>query len=264
MADSASITIDGVTHWFVHSSLTEMRPVLRDIVLHVAPGEFLCLVGPSGCGKTTLLNLIAGVIRPAMGSVEVTVNHVPQQLPFKGLGYMLARDTLLPWRSAVENVELGLELRRIGKPTRRAEATAALEMVGLQRAQQLYPSELSQGMRQRVNLARMLVTRPVLLLMDEPFGALDAQTRTHMQDEFLQIWQRNSNTVVFVTHDLNEAVLLADRVITMVEGSIVKETRVPFQRPRMPDQLRYDADFQQLVRELWNEIGTHTTSSIAR
>jgi NitT/TauT family transport system ATP-binding protein len=130
-------------------------------------------------------------------------------------------------------------------------------MVGLAAARRLFPAQLSQGMRQRVNLARMLVTEPLLLLMDEPFGALDAQTRTTMQDEFLQIWERQHKSVVFVTHDLQEAVLLADRVVVMVGGRIMQEVTVPFERPRIPDDLRFDAAYQQLVRRLWRLIGPH-------
>jgi NitT/TauT family transport system ATP-binding protein len=232
-----------------------MRPVLRDINLDVRPGEFVCLVGPSGCGKTTLLNMIAGVIRPEWGALRVVVNGREEATPSKRIGYMLARDTLLPWRNSVQNVELGLELRAIKKGERRAQATAALDMVGLSHAALLYPAELSQGMRQRTNLARTLVTRPALLLMDEPFGALDALTRELMQDEFLQIWQRDQPTVVFVTHDLQEAALLADRVVAMVHGQIVKEIRIPFARPRIPDEVRFDVAFQRIVRDLWTTIG---------
>jgi NitT/TauT family transport system ATP-binding protein len=254
MPEHANVEIDQVTHWFVRDSLQDIRQVLKQVSLNVRPGEFLCLVGPSGCGKTTLLNMIAGVLQPAQGQIAVLINGSAVSLPSRRVGYMLARDTLLPWRTTLENVELGLELRGVPKKARRTQARTALQMVRLDQFERLYPAELSQGMRQRANLARMLVTEPALLLMDEPFGALDAQTRTHMQDEFLQIWERGTNTVVFVTHDLQEAVLLADRVVVMVEGEIVKEVVVPFERPRRPDELRYDIAFQHLVRDLWTTI----------
>jgi NitT/TauT family transport system ATP-binding protein len=256
MVETARVDVRGVTHWFVRDSLAEMRPVLKEIEVRVEPGEFVCLVGPSGCGKTTLLNMIAGVLRPARGEIDVAISGSPVATPDKRVGYMLARDTLLPWRTCIENVELGLELRGVAKAERREEAKIALEKVGLGHALKLYPSELSQGMRQRANLARTLVTKPVLLLMDEPFGALDALTRELMQGEFLQIWERDQTSVVFVTHDLQEAALLGDRVIAMVAGRIVKEVEVPFARPRIPDELRFDGAFQNVVRELWLTIAT--------
>lgn len=260
MTRSADVEIEAVTHWFVRDSAGEIRPILKDVKLNVHPAEFVCLVGPSGCGKTTLLNMMAGVLRPAAGAVRVRIDGHEAVLPSKDVGYMLARDTLLPWRRTVENVELGLELRGTPKAVRRSRAREALRMVRLGPHERLYPSELSHGMRQRANLARMLVTDPALLLMDEPFGALDAQTRTHMQDEFLQIWEREMATVVFVTHDLQEAVLLADRVVAMVEGEIVKEVAVPFGRPRHPEHLRFDPAFQQLVRDLWITISEPAAS----
>jgi NitT/TauT family transport system ATP-binding protein len=199
--------------------------------------------------------MIAGVLAPARGEIEVLVNGVRVSTPHRRVGYMLARDTLLPWRTALGNVELGLELRGIPRKDRGHQATAALEMVGLAHAANLYPTELSQGMRQRANLARTLVTQPALLLMDEPFGALDALTRELMQAEFLQIWERHKASVIFVTHDLQEAALIGDRVIAMVGGRIVKEIEVPFGRPRVPEELRFDAKFQDVVHDLWRTIG---------
>jgi NitT/TauT family transport system ATP-binding protein len=256
MPSSANVEVRSLTHWFVRDDINDTRPVLKDINLDVRPGEFICLVGPSGCGKTTLLNIVAGVLHAQWGSVSVSVDGSDVLVPSRRVGYMLARDALLPWRTALENVALGLELRGVTRQRRRERAGEALKMVGLDHAAALYPSELSQGMRQRANLARTLVTQPALLLMDEPFGALDALTRERMQDEFLQIWERDKTSIIFVTHDLQEAALLADRVIAMVDGEIVYEVAVPFARPRIPHYLRYHEPFQAIVRELWETIGT--------
>jgi NitT/TauT family transport system ATP-binding protein len=255
MPSTAGVSISNVVHWFVQDDLADIQLVLRGVTADIRPGEFVCLVGPSGCGKTTLLNMIAGVISAARGSLEVRVDDVAITTPSTSIGYMLARDALLPWRTAVQNVALGLELRHMGRKQRDSVATEALQLVGLAESARLYPSELSQGMRQRVNLARMLVTKPSLLLMDEPFGALDAITRERMQAEFLHIWDREKASVVFVTHDLQEAALLADRVMVMVDGQIAEEFVVPFERPRDPDELRFDPEFQRMVHQMWAIVG---------
>jgi NitT/TauT family transport system ATP-binding protein len=244
------VSVKGATHWFVEQN-ADPQLVLQQVDLTIQPGEFITMVGPSGCGKTTLLNMIAGVTTPELGEVNIVVDGASQKPPLPSLGYMQARDALLPWRSLRANVELGLEFAGVRRPQRRERAEEALRLVGLGTSGDRYPRQLSQGMRQRGNLARLMATEPQLLLMDEPFGALDAQTKDGLQEEFLRIWQNRVTTVVFVTHDLAEAVLLGDRVVVMNGGRIVDDIRVPFARPRNLVELRFDAQFQELVRSLW-------------
>lgn len=244
----AAVDVRGVNHWFPAGDGPHLA--LRAIDLQVQPGHFVCLVGPSGCGKTTLLNIISGQIAQAQGTVEL-LDRAGDPLSRTSIGYMFARDALIPWRSVRSNVEFGLELRGVKKPARRARALEMLDLVGLARKGELYPRQLSHGMRQRANLARTLSIDPELLLVDEPFGALDAQTKVRLQKEFLGIWESTRKTVVFVTHDLSEACLLADRIIVMREGRIAKDLMVDFPRPRDLDSLRFQADFQELVKSLW-------------
>jgi NitT/TauT family transport system ATP-binding protein len=245
------VRVDDVSHWFPSPSGPPPRPVLDDISLHARPGEFVCLIGPSGCGKTTLLSAVAGVLAPEAGTVRLEVGGVDTPTPITAMGYMQARDALMPWRTVAENVSLALEFQGVPRAQRRPKIDAAIEMVGLTEARDRHPRQLSQGMRQRANLARMLAGEPRLMLMDEPFGALDAQTKAMLQAQFAAIWQRDRATVLFVTHDLEEAALLGDRIVVMVEGRIAADVTVPFARPRDPDELRFSADFQQLVRDLW-------------
>jgi NitT/TauT family transport system ATP-binding protein len=225
------------------------RVILHDLSLSVPPGQFVAIVGLSGSGKTTILNLLAGLVQPTLGTVDVM-----GRTPIKArdeLGFMLARDALLPWRTARGNVEYGLELRGIDRKQRRRLSERWLEAVGLSAAGDLWPWQLSQGMRQRVALARTWALDPALLLMDEPFAALDANTRVTVQEEFLRLWQGEAHrTVVFVTHDLSEAVLLADRVVLVAEGAIRADRTVPFERPRDPVLLGADPAFRALQAEL--------------
>lgn len=242
------IAVDGLNHWFPTGGGPHLA--LQDINLRVETGTFVCLVGPSGCGKTTLLNTISGQIVPAQGTVGLRGND-GGPLSRSSIGYMFARDALIPWRSVRHNVEFGLELRGVSRSVRRRRAEEMLDLVGLAKKEELYPRQLSHGMRQRANLARTLSIDPELLLVDEPFGALDAQTKVTLQKEFLGIWERTRKTVLFVTHDLNEACLLADRIIVMRAGRIVKDLMIGFPRPRDLDSLRFTAEFQELVKSLW-------------
>lgn len=248
------IDIRGVSHWFP----TPERPylALRDIDLAIAQGEFVCLVGPSGCGKTTLLNVIAQQIRPERGNVEVLLGDGARDTRSsrQAMGYMFARDSLIPWRDIRDNVAFGLEIQGVGRAERRQRADATLDLVGLGGKGRLYPRQLSHGMRQRANLARTLAIEPEVLLVDEPFGALDAQTKARLQVEFMNIWDRTRKTVVFVTHDLAEACLLADRIIVMRSGAIEADIPIEFERPRDLDTLRFEQPFQDLVKSLWDMI----------
>jgi NitT/TauT family transport system ATP-binding protein len=228
--------------------------VLADVTLDVAEGEFLAIVGPSGCGKSTLLNVVSGLLAPATG--RVSIDGAPVQGLNPRIGYMFARDALLPWRTSLANVAFGPELR--GEPAGRREARARdlLRLAGLAGFEGSYPSQLSQGMRQRVSLARTLATDPDILLMDEPFGALDAQTKLVLEEEFLRIWERDRKTVIFVTHDLFEAIAMADRVVVFSArpGRIKSVVAIDLPRPRSITGGRFGARFQELYDRLWDDL----------
>jgi len=227
----------------------ESRTVLSGIDLTVPAGEFTALVGRSGCGKTTLLNMVAGLIDPSAGSVSV-LGTEPRKAR-EHLGFMLARDALLPWRNARRNVEYGLELRGIGRARRHEIATHWLEAVQLTRAEHQWPWQLSQGMRQRVALARTWALDPAVLLMDEPFAALDVNTRRVIQRKFLELWQSEEHrTVLFVTHDLGEAIALADRVVLLGHGQVLDDVRVDIDRPRDLSVIENDSRFRELHERL--------------
>lgn len=204
-----------------------------DISLSIGAGEFVALLGPSGCGKSTLLNVLAGFRAPSKG--QVYLNEEPHTGPSALCGIVFQKHSLFPWMSVIENIAFGP--RRLGFDNPLQIARELLNMVGLADVAHAWPSSLSGGMQQRVGIARALATRPPVLLMDEPFGALDAQTRSLMQEELLAIWDRLRPTVVFVTHDIEEAVFLADRVVVMetLPGRIAREISIPFPRPRMPN-----------------------------
>jgi NitT/TauT family transport system ATP-binding protein len=247
------ITVDHLTHHF--GPADQVAPTLDDISLTVEDGEFVALVGPSGCGKTTLLNIVAGLEREQHpGSV-----HVDGEAPRPGnrrVGYMLSRDCLLPSRRALANAALGLEVARMPKRQRMTAAREALAAVGLADFEEAYPAQLSQGMRQRVALARVFATKPEVLLLDEPFSALDAQTRISVQDAFLGLWQASRMNVVLVTHDLSEAITLADRVIVMSRrpAHIKADHRVDLPRPRSAAELRSTPEFHRLYEEIWDDL----------
>lgn len=246
-------SLDGVTLSFAAAGAgASPKVVLSDVSLAVRDGEFLVLVGRSGCGKTTVLNLLSGLLEATQGRVEVLGGSA---VSARGrVGYMFARDALLPWRTAVRNVEYVLELKGVPRRERRSQAEEFLALVGLTADIEVFPGRLSQGMRQRVALARTWAFDPALLLMDEPFAALDAQTRLEVQAQFLQIWMRHRKTVVFVTHDLGEAILLADRVLLLADGHVIDEFEVPFCRPRDPVELAGSAEYQEFYNRLRKEI----------
>ncbi|MEY9211788.1 ABC transporter ATP-binding protein [Thermobifida halotolerans] len=234
---------------------------LQDVNVDIHAGQFVALVGASGCGKTTMLNMLAGLVEPTHG--EVVLDGRSPRLPNMDIGYMFARDALLPWRSARRNVELPLETRGWGRGRRQERAREMLELVGLKGRESQYRLQLSQGMRQRVALARTLASDPSLLLMDEPFAALDARTKLTLQAEFLRIWEHNQDgdrrkTVIFVTHDLQEAVLLADRVIVMLPhpGRIAEDRVIDLPRPRAEilGELQFTEEFQNITHGLFERL----------
>lgn len=226
----------------------------EDVSLQVRQGEFVCIVGPSGCGKTTLLNIVAGLLRHEHGTLRIAGRAVNG--PGVDRAMVFQQASLLPWRTVRGNVRYGMEMqRRFDEITIAERAERFIGMVGLAGFEERFPSALSGGMQQRVNLARALAADPEVLLMDEPFAALDAQTRESMQAELLRIWAQSGKTVVFITHQIDEAAFLADRVVVMGTrpGRIKQEFEVPFGRPR-PLAVKRDAAFHRLCDAIWAPI----------
>lgn len=252
-----AISVKDVTHHFQRRG-ADPTLAIDDVSLDIAERQFIAVVGPSGCGKTTLLNLIAGLIPLQDGVIEVRGAQVVK--PRRDVGYISARDSLLPWRTAVDNVAYGLEVRGVGKAERMEKARHFLDVVGLSGFESSYRSQLSQGMRQRVAIARTLATEPELLLLDEPFSALDQQTKLLLENAFIEIWEKTHRTVVMVTHDIEEAVAMADRVVMLSHrpGRVIADIEVDLPRPRDAAEIRYDSRFREITHGVWellrNEI----------
>lgn len=234
---------------------------LRDASFEVASGEFVTLLGPSGCGKSTVLNAIASLIAPeeadTTGRILINGTDIRQNADHrKQLGYVFQRDTLLPWRTVAQNVETGLEIRGVPGPQRRARARELIQTVDLGGFEEYYPHQLSGGMRQRTSLLRTLAYDPQVILMDEPFGALDAQTRLVLQDMLLRIWESSRKTIVFVTHDLNEAITLGERVIVFSNrpGKVIQTYRIEFPHPRDPFALPGTDEFTEMHSKIWKPL----------
>lgn len=208
---------------------------VEDTSLEIAAGEFVCILGPSGCGKSTLMNCIAGFVKPSHGMV--TIDDEPVSKPGPECGMVFQQPSLFPWKTVKDNVAFGPLMSGEGRSTADSTARTLLGMVGLSAYEKRYPATLSGGMKQRVGIARALANYPSVLLMDEPFGALDAQTRSIMQSNLLKIWKEFKTTVVFVTHDIDEAIFLADRVLVMSAspGRIVADIKIELERPREPE-----------------------------
>ena len=232
---------------------------LRGFNLEVGKGEFVSIVGPSGCGKSTFLNLLLGLIKPDSG--EMTLAGSPISGPGQERAMVFQEFGLLPWRTVRANVELGLELKGIASPERAQRATELITLVGLKDFEHHYPHELSGGMKQRVGLARALATEPEVLLMDEPFAALDAQTRDLMQTELLQIWERTKKTVLFVTHSIEEAAYLSDRVIIMTARPGRAKETLEIRLPRPRDyEMRLTPQFNDIKSRIWDVLKEELTS----
>lgn len=250
-----AVALEHVFKVFVPRGRTA-EPVLalQDVGFTVAPGEFVSLVGPSGCGKSTVLNLVAGLMRPAAG--RILYQGDPVGGVNRHVGYITQDDNLLPWRSLLGNVEFGLELRGVARAERRRRAREFIRLAGLEGFEEGYPHELSGGMRQRASIIRTLVYDSPVVLMDEPFGSLDAQTRVILQDELLRLWERSRPAVLFVTHDLVEAITLSDRILTFTArpGQIKREYAVTLPRPRPVYRIHEVPGFAQLHEELWRDI----------
>jgi NitT/TauT family transport system ATP-binding protein len=253
-AKPAAVALEGATVAF---RLADARvyTAVEQVRLRVADGEFVAIVGPTGCGKSTLLNLAAGLLKPVSGTVRIF------DVPLTGLnreaGYLFQADALFPWKTAIDNVAIGLEISGVARAEALARAQRWLTSFGLAAFGNRYPHMLSGGQRKRVGLAQVLIRDPRILLMDEPFGPLDAQTRQIMGNLLLELWNADRKAVLFVTHDLEEAIALADRVVIMSAGPgarIIGDWRVPLARPRDILEVRLEKEFHSLHREIWSVL----------
>lgn len=249
-----AVVLEGVAvHYVGRDGVT---PALTDVSFEVADAEFVAIVGPSGCGKSTLLSVIAGLVEPSTGLVEVSGESVKG--PRGHVGYMLQRDHLFEWRTILDNVMLGIELRGLDRRAGRRHVSALLQRYGLGGFEDSYPSELSGGMRQRVALIRTLATDPSVLLLDEPFSALDFQTRLMMNDEVANILRREGKTAILVTHDIAEAISMADRVIVISDrpGRVIAQHKFEFRgEGRDAVELRSSPEFLDQFQTIWGELG---------
>ena len=257
----AHLEIDGVSLAYPNAREQSTFLALDSIGLAVERGEFITIVGPSGCGKSSLLMLVAALLHPTSGSIRL--NGKPVLTPGSDRALVFQDFALLPWRTVLKNVELGLELNGTPAAERKAIAQKYIAMVGLRDFEAHFPHQLSGGMRQRVGIARALSVGPEVLLMDEPFGALDAQIRQVMAVELLKIWERDRKTIVFITHDIDEAVFLADRVIVMSAspGRVIETIPVDLPRPR-PLTLRNHPDFVAYRQRIWDLLEEQVRTSL--
>ncbi len=228
-----------------------------NVSFDVAQGEFVALLGPSGCGKSTILNMVAGLLPRSGGRILIDHETVEMGKVNPKVGYVFQRDTLFPWRTVEQNIGYGLEIARVPKPERASRVADAIGKAGLTGFARSFPRMLSGGMRQRVALMRTLILEPEILLMDEPFGALDTHTKLEMHKALLEIWERERQTVLFVTHDLGEALTLASRIILLSArpGRLKDDFEVSFPRPRDPVSLRETAEFGRLYSHIWHSLG---------
>ena len=259
----AAIELRSVTKRFRTPS-GDVYTALRDLDLKVGRGEFVSVVGPTGCGKSTTLALISGLTPASSG--EVLVQGKPVQGIGDKLGYVFQGDVLFPWKSVLGNVSAGLRFRGVGKREAQERAREWIAKVGLTGFEDHYPHQLSGGMRKRTALAQSLITSPEIILMDEPFSALDVQTRALMEDELLDLWSATSASVVFVTHDLEEAIALSDRVcvITAGPGTVKGVYEIDLPRPRHVAEIRFEPRFVELYREIWQDLRDEVLVSYER
>jgi NitT/TauT family transport system ATP-binding protein len=265
-----ALALDGITCTFaaragVRGGNTGLYTAVKDTSLSVAAGEFVSVVGPTGCGKTTLLNVAAGLLVPSAGSVRIdgaTLSGINEHA-----GYMFQADALMPWRSALANVRAGLEFHGVARQEAISRARDWLARVGLAGFDDRFPHQLSGGMKKRVALAQMLILDPRLLLMDEPFAALDVQTRQLMENELLELWQANRKSVLFITHDLEEAISLSDRVIVLSAGPatrVIGDFAIDLPRPRDVADIRMTPRFVELHQAIWRQMKAEVIKSYAQ
>lgn len=253
------VSIDAVTMSF------GAYVAVQDVNLTVADGEFLAIVGPTGCGKSTILNAIAGLLKPASGTVSI--DGTPVKGVQNDIGYLFQQDALLPWKTSIENVELGLMFRGVAAAERRERSMSWLAKVGLKGFEHRYPHQLSGGQRKRVQMAQALIAGPKVILMDEPFSALDIHTRHLMQNELLRLWQDERRAVVMITHDLEEAIALGDRVAILAAGPrsrVIESFPVDLERPRDVAEIKLDPRFMDLYRNIWASLRGEVEKSYER
>ncbi len=251
-----ALALEHITCTFVSREDRSQRyTALKDTTLVAAQGEFVCVVGPTGCGKSTLLNVAAGLLQPSSGSVKVAGE------PLNGInrraGYLFQAEALMPWRNALDNVIAGLEFRGVARAEAAERGNDWLRRVGLGGFGSRYPHQLSGGMRKRVSLAQTFILNPEILLMDEPFSALDVQTRQLMENELLELWSAERKSVVFITHDLEEAIALSDRVVVLSAGPEthpIGEYRIDLERPRDVAEIRLTPRFLELHAQIWHAM----------
>jgi NitT/TauT family transport system ATP-binding protein len=262
-AGTPAIELRGVYKRF-QSPKGQPFTALRDVDMTVGAGEFCAVVGPSGCGKSTTLTLISGLEQPSAGEVRVLGRPVRGIDPH--VGFMFQTDAVFPWKSVLDNVAVGPRFRGAGKAEARERARDWIQRVGLAGFEHHYPHQLSGGMRKRVALAQTLINEPQIMLMDEPFSALDVQTRALMENELLSLWSTTSASVVFVTHDLEEAISLADRVcvITAGPGTVKGIYPIDLPRPRNVAEIRFDPRFVQLYHQIWEDLRDEVVISYER
>lgn len=252
----AALSLDNITCTFVSRDNRDQKyTAVRDATLHIAPGEFVSVVGPTGCGKSTLLNVGAGLLAPSSGQVRVFGQ--PLSGINKRAGYMFQGEALLPWRNALDNVMAGLQFGGMEKKQARTLGLDWLRRVGLSEAEYKYPHQMSGGMRKRVMLAQTLIRDPDIILMDEPFSALDIQTRQLMENEVLDIWMKQRKAVLFITHDLDEAIAMSDRVVVLSAGPgthIMGEFHIDLPRPRDVAEVRAHPRFVELHQAIWSVL----------
>ncbi|MBB3148469.1 NitT/TauT family transport system ATP-binding protein [Phyllobacterium trifolii] len=231
-----------------------MLEVISGISMSVAEGEFVAVVGPSGSGKSTILRALCGLLKPSGG--EVTVDGKPVSGPPPGVGFMFQKDALLPWRTVAGNIRIGAELGSVPADQHEARIASLIKLLRLEGFENAWPRQLSGGMRQRVSLGRLLAYQPSLMLMDEPFGALDYQTKIAMGRELLSVWEAERRSIIFVTHDIEEAVTLADRVVVFSArpARIIADYKVDIPRPRHLRAMRSDPVFTQLTEAIWSDL----------
>ncbi len=260
----AAIAMRDVTKQFATEG-PQPYTALRDLDLEVAPGEFCAVVGPTGCGKSTTLTLVAGLEQPSAGSVRVHGAPVSGITP--GVGFMFQTDAILPWKTVLDNVSAGPRFRGVAKRTAVSGARDWIRRVGLSGFEDRYPHQLSGGMRKRVALAQNLINEPRILLMDEPFSALDVQTRAKMSDELLSLWELTRPAVVFVTHDLEEAIALADTVVVLTAGpaaTVKARFAIDLPRPRVVQEIRFERRFVDLYQRIWDALRTEVDLAYAQ
>lgn len=250
MADGTKIVVDHASKLFLEGTVV----AFRNVELNVRSNEVLCIVGPSGCGKTTLLRCIGGLLTPSSG--EVLIDGEPIRAPREGVAIVFQHFGLLPWKTVVDNVAFGLRIARLPRQRVAEKVEHYIRLVGLAGFENHYPYQLSGGMQQRVGLARALAIDPEILLMDEPFASVDAQTREVLQEELLQLHDRERKTMIFITHSIDEAIILGDRVAVMASrpGRVKEVLQVNFPRPRDPAAVRAQPRYTEIRNHIWEEL----------